>query len=160
MKINLVSSFAAGIFIATGILGTVYWTGDSQVSKAASKSTQKVELSEEEMVNKLTAAGYTIQAKTENNPSPQAQTDQQAQAAAPAATDTNQPPTQVVVNVTEGMGSIDVGRVLRDGKLIDDAFQFSKDIEQRGLVNKLRSGTYTVDSSMSYDQIITTIYGN
>ncbi|WP_251550590.1 endolytic transglycosylase MltG [Neobacillus muris] len=156
MKINIVSSFAAGIFIATGILGTVYLTGDHKVSKSTSKSTQKVELSEKEMVDKLTAAGYTIQPKAEPKESADAQP---AQPDAPAQAST-QPPTQVVVNVTAGMGSIDVGRILRDGKLIEDAFQFASDIEQRGLVNKLREGTYTVDSNMSYDQIISTIYGN
>ncbi|WP_052352797.1 MltG/YceG/YrrL family protein [Neobacillus dielmonensis] len=159
MKISTISSFAAGIFIATGILGIVYLNGDSEVSKASSKTTQKVALSEEEMVNKLTAAGYTVQPKVQNNANADAQQTQQEQPAAPAETPA-QPPTQVVVNVTDGMGSIDVGRILRDGKLIDDAFQFASDIEQRGLVNNLRTGTYTVDSSMSYDQIISTIYGN
>jgi hypothetical protein len=56
------------------------------------------------------------------------------------------------------MTSIDVGRVLENAKIIPNAFNFSKDIEKKGLEKKLRPGTFVVDSGMSYDQIVATIF--
>jgi hypothetical protein len=56
------------------------------------------------------------------------------------------------------MTSIDVGNILVRANLVPNAFTFSKDIEKKGLENKLRPGVFVVDSQMSYDQVISTIF--
>jgi hypothetical protein len=50
--------------------------------------------------------------------------------------------------------------VLVQASLIPDAFKFTQDIEARGLQNALRPGSFVVNSGMSYDQIIATIFTN
>ncbi len=164
MRINLLSSFAAGILISTCITGAVYFTDKSNGSKAAVKTNGNSvnQLSEKEMKTKLAAKGYVVQTKAEYDKS---LNDAKTAAAAPkdtqpAANTQAQPTvTQVIVNVSDGMTSYNVGQALLDAHLIqNDAFSFSKDIEARGLQNKLRPGSYTVDSSMSYDQIVSTIF--
>jgi cell division protein YceG involved in septum cleavage len=106
----------------------------------------------------LTTKGYVIQTKAEYDKSLQ---DAKGAGQKEAAPDGNQPQktaTKVVVNVTEGMTSIDVGRMLVGANIVQDAFGFSKDIENRGLQNKLHPGTFVVDSDMPIDQVISTIF--
>jgi mannitol-specific phosphotransferase system IIBC component len=156
MRINALSSFAAGILISTTICGVAYFSDKSEVKTSVKTSeritTGKVQLSENEMKDQLVAAGYVVQTKDEYEQS----------IAAEPKTDTveenSKNVTKVIVNVSNGMTSIDVGRTLEQAQLVPNAFNFSKDIESKGLQNKLRPGTYVVDSSMSYDQIIATIF--
>ncbi|WP_223590665.1 endolytic transglycosylase MltG [Neobacillus bataviensis] len=160
MRINLLSSFAAGILITTAICGTVYFTDNSKVAKASAKPAeiQIHTLSEKEMKEKLAAAGYVIQTKAEYDKSVKdAKTATQKQTPAEDAKSTKAV-TKLIVNVSEGMTSIDVGNMLVKAGLVPNAFNFSKDIEKRGLMNKLRPGTFVVDSNMTYDQIVGTIF--
>lgn len=157
MKVNILSSFAAGILTATSICAIVYFSEDRNTSKPANKvNNEQVQLSEKEMKKVLTSKGYIVQTKDEYEKhlneakgTPQANGEQNQE---------EKTISKAVIVVSEGMTSIDVGKMLVNATLIQDAFQFSKDVESRGLQNKLRPGTYTVDSTMSYDQIITTIF--
>lgn len=165
MRINLLTSFAAGILISTSISGAVYFSDKSEVSKASVSTTDnqvKGQLSEKEMKNKLATKGYVVQTKAEydkNIKDAKAAASAQKDAQPAANAQAQQTVTRVIVNVAEGMTSYNVGQALLDGHLIqNDAFSFSKDIEARGLENKLRPGSYTVDSSMSYDQILSIIF--
>jgi hypothetical protein len=161
MKVNILSSFAAGMLIATIISGTVYLSGDGNNSKSAVNGTQsskKAQLSESDMIDKLATAGYVVQSKAEFDKSikdakssAQKNDSKEAKKAEPTVY-------RVVVNVSEGMTSIDVGNQLVNAKIIPNAFKFSQDIEKRGVENDLRPGSFAVDSSMSYDQIIGTIF--
>jgi hypothetical protein len=156
MKVNVLSGFAAGIFITTSICSAVYYSSNHQVSKKV----DKVQLSETEMKDKLVAAGYVFEKKADTakkktvaakNPTPA------TKKSAPA--ETKPAVKQVVVNVTLGMTSIDVGQVLANEKLITQSpFQFSKEIEKRDMQKLLKPGSYTVNSEMSYDEIIDTIF--
>lgn len=159
MRINILNSFAAGILLTTTICGVVYFTGDSDAPKASAKTAEQpstVKISEADMKKQLVSAGYIVQTKAEYDKSLQ-----DAAAPKPASGEqstTAKAVTKVIVNVSEGMTSIDVGRMLVKAGIIQDAFQFSKDIENKGLMNKLRPGVFVVDSEMSYDQVITTIF--
>lgn len=159
MKINLVSSFAAGILISTAICSVVYFTNNGTVQIAKAPQNQvKAQPTENEMKSKLATAGYVVQTKADYDKS---LNDAKAAAQKSAAPDNSQqqkPVTKVIVNVSEGMTSIDVGNTLQSAGLIQNAFDFSKDIENKGLENNLHPGTYNVDSSMSYDQIVSTIF--
>ncbi|MEH7180362.1 aminodeoxychorismate lyase [Neobacillus vireti] len=157
MRINLLSSFAAGILLSTTISAVVYFSDNGHELKASAKTSEKAQLTETEMKDKLVQAGYVVQTKDELEKTLQA-----AKSSETTSSDSKEKETvtQVVVNVADGMTSIDVGNVLAQAKLIPDAFAFTKDIESKGLQNALRPGSYVVDSGMSYDQIIATIFPN
>ncbi|MGG1675252.1 aminodeoxychorismate lyase [Neobacillus sp. NRS-1170] len=162
MRINLLSSFAAGILITTAICGTVYFTDNSKVAKASAKPAAKPAetqtLSEKEMKEKLAAAGYVIQTKAEYDKSvKEAKTSVQKQTPAEDNKSTKTV-TKLIVNVSEGMTSIDVGNMLVKAGMVQNAFDFSKVIEKRELTDKLRPGVFVVDSNMTFDQIVGTIF--
>jgi cell division protein FtsX len=173
MKINLVSSFAAGILLTTTICSAVYFTAPNASSKASGKpETVKVQLSEKEMKKKLTAKGYVVQKQAEydKNLKKVKSSTKQQEIQKDKQSSTNQQETKkddiqpaktvtrVTVTVSEGMTSIDVGRTLEEAKIISNAFDFSKIIESRGLANKLRPGTYEVNSEMSFNELVSTIF--
>ena len=158
MRINLLSSFAAGILLATTISGVVYLTDDTTAKKVTAKSSDKVQLTASQMKEKLESDGYVVQTMEELEKTLQAAKNTETKPA--DSKEQEKAVTQVVVNVADGMTSIDVANVLFQAKLIPDAFKFTQDIEARGLQNALRPGSFTVNSEMSYDQIIGTIFTN
>lgn len=161
MRINLLSSFAAGILITTTIFGAVYLANPNDQSKATVNTTENrstVKPSEKEMKQKLESKGYVVQTKAEFDKNVN---DAKASGQKPTTPDDGQSAktvTKVIVNVAEGMTSIDVGKALAQGSLVQDAFAFSQDIEQKGLENRLRPGVFVVDSEMTYDQMVSTIF--
>ncbi|MCM2532734.1 endolytic transglycosylase MltG [Neobacillus pocheonensis] len=164
MRINLLSSFAAGILISTTICGAVYFSDKSGVSKTSVKPSQnqtalKVQQpSENEMKNQLVTKGYVVQTKAEYDKNMKdAKTTVQKQAT-PEGNQSNKNVTRVILNVSDGMTSIDVGHMLFKANLVPNAINFSKDIEKKGIENKLRPGVFEVDSTMSYDQVVSTIF--
>ncbi|MDF2855369.1 MAG: aminodeoxychorismate lyase [Neobacillus sp.] len=163
MRINLLSSFTAGILITTTICGAVYFADKGDAPKVSAKTSEKttsikVQPSEEEMVENLVAKGYIVL--------PKAEYDKNLAAAKASGTKENvsedktpeTTKTQVVLNITNGMTSGDVGYMLKDAGMIEDAYTFSTDIEKRGLQNKLRQGVFNIDSEMSLDQVISIIF--
>ncbi|WP_018663181.1 hypothetical protein [Heyndrickxia acidiproducens] len=160
MGINKLSSFAAGILVASAITGAVYLSSSSETpSKATEKSAQttaKTQLTKKEMKDRLANAGYVVQTKAEydkNLTNARAKTQK-----GDASNSKEKTVNRVVFKVSDGMTSIDVGRLLEKAKIVDDAFKFSKDVEQKGIENNLRPGTYVVDSNMSYEKVISTIF--
>ena len=163
MKINILSSFAAGMLITSTICGAVYLSGKSDPAKVTVKpsvttSIKKVQPTDAEMKNQLEEKGYVVQTKAENDKQVQAAKASVQPKAAVAATNTVNPETRVVVNVTDGMTSIDIGRVLVAANIVKNAFDFSKDIEAKKLENKLKPGVFVVNSKMTYDQVVATIF--
>lgn len=65
---------------------------------------------------------------------------------------------RTVLFVASGMTSIDVGNALVQSKIIPNAFEFSQEVERRGLANALKPGMYEVQSGMTMDEIIGTIF--
>ncbi|MBT2728108.1 aminodeoxychorismate lyase [Bacillus sp. ISL-75] len=164
MKFNVVSSFAAGILLASTICGAVYFTEDPAVTKAAPKPTKSEQITvaqptEAEMKDKLLTAGYIVQPKADYDKTIEA-TKKAASAASAASANNNSKKIvyRAVISVTQGMTSIDVGRMLEKAKIVPDDFKFSRDVEKKGVEKNLRPGTFTVDTEMTYDQVIATIF--
>lgn len=160
MRINLLSSFAGGILISTLICGAIYFVdkSDGKAPATTAKSSTTVKISENEMKKELETKGYVVQSKTEYDKNLK---DAKAAVEKKNPSENNEPAktvTKVIVNVSEGMTSIDVGKALVQGNLVQDAFAFSQDIEQKGIENRLRPGVYVVDSEMTYDQVVAAIY--
>lgn len=158
---NKLSSFAAGILIATAITGAVYFSGTGEAANKTTdktKTTASTQLTEKQMKDKLESAGYIVQTKAEYDKN---LADAKSSAQKSSATNHHtKTVNRVVFKVTDGMTSIDVGRLLEKAKIVDDAFKFSKDVEKKGVENNLRPGTYVVDSTMSYNEVISTIFKN
>jgi hypothetical protein len=166
MSAKVMSSFAAGLIVAASVCGAVYFWGpvDSAPAEAASTPEDEVAASEaaapvteEEMKELLASSGYIVLTEEEWN----------AELAAALPAEKEKAPQQAekeiivyhtIVNVASGMTSIDVGRALVQGKIIDNALQFSQEVEKRGLSNKLRPGTFELDSKMSMDEVMNIIF--
>lgn len=186
MKINNLTSFAAGLFLATSIFGLVYLSSDEKIAAQEEEQPEQAEsLSEDEMKAILESKGYVVQVPdgeseentTEKEPADSAEGEEQQagdeqadesgdgqakeenEQAEDARKEESNQLTELVITVEPGMTSIDVGKRLREANFIDkDPFSFSKDIEARNLQNKLYPGTYKVNSSMSYDELINAIF--
>jgi hypothetical protein len=158
MAFNRLSSFAAGIFLATSVCSVAYFTVGTEAAKAPDKTAEKkvetIQPSEEEMKARLESSGFIVQTAEEYDK----HLNDAKEAAQKEAADDKKVVREVLLNVTDGMTSIDVGRMLEKAKLVDDAFKFTKAVEKKGVENRLRPGVYKVDSEMSRDQIIAAIF--
>ena len=142
MKAETMRNFAAGILVAAGILGAVYYLGPS-------KGTGTVE----EMKSALASKGYVVHTQEEwNKASGVKTTDKNSETA------TVEKKEKVKITVAEGMTSIDVGKALAQEKLIEKSRIFTDEVEKRGLSTKLRPGTYEVERGMTLDQIISSFF--
>ncbi len=157
MTANSIRSFALGLLIAAGICGLVYFLEPEEAnSNETSESKAVFETpSIDEMKNLLAQEGYLVRTEAEWN-------DQLAAAKAEQSGEQADNGEKVIyrtmISVTSGMTSIDVGRALEQTNIIEDAFAFSKEVENRGVSNGLRPGMYEVSSEMSLDEIIATIF--
>lgn len=142
MKARTMRSFAAGILVAAGILGAVYYLGPGNGTGTV-----------EEMKSALASKGYVVHTQEEwNNLSGGKTTNQTNE------TDNVVKKEKVKITVAEGMTSIDVGKALAQEKLIEKSRVFTEEVEKRGLSAKLRPGTYEVERGMTLDQIISAFF--
>lgn len=157
MKVNILSSFASGLLVSASICGAVYFSESKPTVTNSKKEIQS--LTVEEMKNKLASSGYVILTDQELE-------DQLAAVKAPEPAKEPEKKEEkeeevvyrTIVNVAPGMTSIDVGRALAHGKIIDNAKTFFNEVEKRGLSNELKPGTFELDSSMSLDEVVKVIF--
>ncbi len=154
MKAQLMRSFAGGLILSTSICGIVYLLGSNNVQSAKIPS-------EDEMINSLTADGYIVQTEEEwkkqitANETPKEQIKEEP---TEAETAEEKVVYRTILSVSKGMTSIDIEKILKSTKSIGPEINFSKEVENRGLSNKLRPGTYEVDSGMTIDEIMAVIF--
>lgn len=151
MKANSMRSFAGGLIVAAALCGAVYFIGPSESTSSQSVDQPSVA----EMKSLLGDQGYVVQTEEELN--------KKLAAAKPVTDGSNSKTEQKIVyrtliSVTSGMTSVDVGRALMQAKIINSGISFYKAVEKKGLSNSLRPGIYEIDSDMTRDEIITTIY--
>jgi beta-N-acetylglucosaminidase len=149
MIANRMSSFAAGIIVATTVLGAAYYISSPKVEM------QKERPSEEEMKSVLSESGYVIVTEEEWKAVQHEDTKQSESAQVKEQPQVVQ---TTVLNVTTGMTSIDVGKVLVQAGIIDNAMTFFKEVEKRELASKLRPGTYEINSEMTMDEVIASVF--
>lgn len=158
---NSLRSFAAGLLIATTSIGAVYMFGPSEAESTAKVETVKTEkLSEEEMVKQLTSNGFVIHTEAEWNKQLTAMNENQEEKAEDKKEEKTDDKVvyKTILTVSTGMTSIDVGNALENANIIKDGLDFYKEVEKRGLENDLRPGTFEVESGMTTDEIISTIF--
>ncbi len=148
MKAEKMRSFAAGLMIAAGLCGAVYYLGSDETGS----KTVTAKMSEKEMKSSLASKGFVIHTEEEWNK-------QLADAKAPEQKQNEEKVVyRTVLTVTLGMTSIDVGKVLEKANIIKSSTEFSNIVDKRGVSTKLRPGVYELDSGMTKDQIIKTIF--
>jgi hypothetical protein len=167
MKAKTIRSFAAGLMLASAVCGAVYFFGPSKVV-----STQTTEINpptKDEMRESLISDGYIVMTEeewAEELASVEAAKMEEAEQATDKKEEKQDQPAEgkevivyrTVLNVASGMTSIDVGNALVKGKIIDNAKAFFDEVEKRGLANDLRPGTFELDSEMSMDEVMNTIF--
>ena len=169
MKYNILTSFSAGLLLATAITGGAYFVtkDDAQAKSTTAEETTKEEATKiaktptvDEMKKLLSSSGYVVQseeeAKAKETEWNQKIEDAKKQA---ASSDSSKVVYRTTVYVSDGMTSIDVGNALKSAKIIKETgFQFSKKVEKKGVEKYLKPGGYEIDSTMSTDKIISTIF--
>ncbi|KLV28119.1 hypothetical protein CHH55_04355 [Niallia circulans] len=177
MKPSIITSFAAGVLLATSVSGIVYFsTKDDTANAETNNNVQKVDKvasdaantpTVEEMKDILTSSGYVVQTSeeakkkeddvkkqaSESNTSEEKKDDKKEEDKKKEEVKT------VTVTVSSGMTSYDVGSILHDEKIIKEtALQFSQKVDKKGVAEYLRLGSFKIKSDMSTDEIISTIF--
>ncbi|USK55956.1 endolytic transglycosylase MltG [Cytobacillus solani] len=152
MKAEKMRSFAAGLMIAAGLCGAVYYLGSDETTTATENKTVTSKMSEDEMISLLASKGFVVHTEEEWN--------KQLAAEKEAEKKPNEEKVvyRTVLTVTLGMTSIDVGKALEKAHIIKSAKEFFNEVEKRGVSTKLRPGSYDLESGMTEDQIIKTIF--
>lgn len=152
MTANSIRSFAIGLIVATSVCGAVYYSGPTE-----GKTEKIVEKpSAIEMKNELTSEGYFIFTEKEWQ-------DELVSAKAIIKDNKDVESKETIIyrtmlTVSQGMTSIDVGKALEQANIIDSATDFFNAVEKRDLSKHLRPGTYEVESGMTLNEIIDTIF--
>ncbi|BCB02889.1 endolytic transglycosylase MltG [Bacillus sp. KH172YL63] len=153
-------SFAAGLLIATSLIGAVYLFGPAEAKSSEKEAPVKVEkISEDKMVEELTSKGYVIH--TEDQWNKQLADMNEKQEKSENKKDEKSDGKVIyrtMLTVSTGMTSIDVGNALESAHIIESGLDFYKEVEKRGVENDLRPGTFQVESGMTTDEIISTIF--
>ncbi len=162
MNTSKMNSFAAGLFVATAICSAAYFLEPNEVTSDGSSnevtSIEKFEKpSETEMKNILASSGYVIHSEEEWKEQLAAMDSVEAKDE-PVDEEKETTVYRTILNVSSGMTSIDVGKVLVQASITDDAMAFFYEVEKRGLSSDLRPGTYEISSDMTVDEVIATVF--
>ena len=171
MKINLLSSFSAGVLLSTAIISGVYFSGeqkDSSKGESTESSTNVQHPSEASMIQELESKGYVVISKDaydqlqENKAAESKKTEsdtdnQNKEKTKNEKKESSSSPKKEKISITvkEGMTSYDIGKKLKEAGFIKmEPLKFSREVEKRGIATRLQLGTYTVTSSMSFEEIL------
>ncbi|GAE33685.1 hypothetical protein [Halalkalibacter akibai] len=169
MKVNTIRSFAGGLIVAATVCGAVYFFGSSEATTTQAQEKPTVD----EMITLLGSEGYVIQteeqwqealAVVESEPEEEEIVIEEEPEEVKEEPEEKEVEVKEVIiyrtmlTVTPGMTSIDVGQALVKANVTDSAMDFFKEVEKRGLANKLKPGTFEVDSEMSLDKVISIIF--
>ncbi|MDT8861409.1 endolytic transglycosylase MltG [Alkalihalobacillus sp. MEB130] len=165
MTANSLRSFAGGLMMAATVCGAVYFFGVNDVSSTQAEETLTVA----EMKTSLAEDGYHIYTEEEwqeHLAAITAEVYEEAEANGTQGEESQEEEnevsveyrTKLILTVSSGMTSIDVGNALVRAEIIDNSMAFFNEVERRGLANALRPGTFEIDSNMSLDEIISIIF--
>ncbi|WP_175987589.1 hypothetical protein [Bacillus sp. Marseille-Q1617] len=162
MTPNSLRSFALGLLLAATVTGAFYFFGPSKAesTEKSAKTIKTEKLTEDEMVEQLTSKGFVVHTKDEWNKQVAAVNESKEENSEEKSEKKNEAGVvyRTILNVSMGMTSIDIGNALEEAKIIDDGMKFYKEVENRGLENELRPGTFQIESGMSMDEIISIIF--
>ncbi|MED1605432.1 hypothetical protein P4U90_08805 [Cytobacillus kochii] len=180
MSEKTMRSFAGGLIVAAVILGITYFLSPAeskQTEAAEPKATEEVdqpaeatkeELSTEEMEEALQSQGFIIHSEEEWNninkdmkdiASVKEENEKLKKQLNDAKENENEKAVyRTMLTVTSGMTSIDVGNALESAKIIKNGKDFFDAVEEKGLENDLRPGTFEVNSDMSMNELVNKVF--
>jgi cell division protein YceG involved in septum cleavage len=135
MNKTTIRAFAAGILFATTTIGTVQYYAKSNSISEKKTNEQLVTIKKEEYETLL-----RIKEASEKHPKP----------SEPKVTKTVYVYT---LAITKGEASRKIAYRLEQAKIIQNAKSFLTYLENKDLTRKIRAGTYTVTSEMTYEDI-------
>lgn len=151
-------SFAGGLILASVALGITYFASDQ-----APVSSEEVEWTEEDMQESLQSAGYRVETEDKWDELEQELAEarslienEEDLAEDDGDNEENQEVVyQTIIQVSAGMTSIDVGEMLEATGIVDSAYAFFEEVDNRGLSNSLRPQTTgTLSSDMSLGEVV------
>lgn len=167
MTAKTLTSFASGLLLASAVCAVVYFSGPQQATSSSSKEKPTVE----ELKSQLAAEGYVIHTEDEwNNAIAGAKNTEKVeeqpkeQPKEEVKEEVKEEPAEPVVHktvitVSEGMTSYEVGKALISAKIISgDAWDFANLVEKKGVAKYLKLGSHEINSNMTTDEIIATIF--
>ncbi|MDQ0233621.1 hypothetical protein [Metabacillus malikii] len=172
-----VQAFAAGMIVATSLLGVTYYLSDKQTDNTKKEITEKevdtfltekgkmsidtVEY-EEYLATKDTANQEKEPAETPKENSTPAKEETPPQAETPAKEET--PPQEeapekkeeekkYTLTISEGMTTSAVSDLLEQNGIIEDSFEFSQFLIKNNYHQRVQLGTFEVKKGMDYNQL-------
>nr|WP_309099477.1 hypothetical protein [Fredinandcohnia onubensis] len=167
MTAKTLTSFASGLLLASAVCAVVYFTGPQQATSSGSEEKPTVE----ELKGQLAAEGYVVHTEEEwNNAIAGAKNTEKVkeqpkeEGKEEVKEEKKEEPAEPVVHktvitVSEGMTSYEVGKALISAKIISgDAWDFANLVEKKGVAKYLKLGSHEINSNMTTDEIIATIF--
>lgn len=105
------------------------------------------------------ATGETAQAESGESTEASGSSETSSTDAKPGGTQVNMVGVTKEIEIKSGSSGYSIGKLLAEEGLVADTQTFIKRVEELGLGAKLRSGTFTLSSDMSLDEIIYKISG-
>ena len=128
-------------------------TEESETTSKSEDGTTEESISDEE----TTPEEITTEEPTTEEPTTEESTTEEPTAEEPTTEEvtTEETPTvkTAVINITKGMLCMEVANILYREGIIDNAEEFNMYMRQHNYTHEILIGTYTLDSSMSFDEI-------
>jgi hypothetical protein len=160
-------AFAAGMIVATSVLGITYFFSENQSAAADAKKTEttasevesyltdngKISISTEEYEELLASKDAAVQqsAQTEQNQET-AVKEEKPKTEEPAKEKEEQAITYKL-NVSAGMTTNEISNMLEQNGIISDSFEFDQFLIKNGYHQKVQLGTFDVKKGMSFQQL-------
>lgn len=135
---------ATGLFIATSVLGYMYFFQTTQAESDKQEETMpEIQLSSEEMMTILEEQGFIILEEQQYN-----------SLLEKTATEEEDDRIEATVTIEQGMSSTDVALALEEAEIISDHHEFIHFVEEQNASSQIRRGEYLLHSEMSFQEII------
>jgi hypothetical protein len=136
-------AFSLGVLLSSAILWSVY----NFEEKKTNSPNMEAPVTEKSVHEYLEQKGYIAVSKKEYK-----QLTKKKEIPSPKAAVPSKPKTDLV-KIQQGMGSLEVARMLEKESIIKNTSDFQQYLERVHLSNKLRVGTYKIEENMSFEEI-------
>lgn len=138
---------AAGIFITTALITYFYFFQTKEVESHEETEIPEIEMSSEEMMDKLANQGFIVLEEDEYESLLKAKEDNEQEKIV------EEPIYSNILIVQPGMNGTQVAELLADLKIIDDAEAFIQYLIEQNLTTKIEVGQFELNSKMTFEEI-------